>query len=866
MNVDRLADLFLNRTDVVAAVAPWGKPSPVYLEGDGLRLAIAAHVGQTNFSAAFRTRAGSTVGPIERVGAYTPALDGTTKWLCIDLDGKNHAAGLKDPLRTADQTVEALRGVGLDPYLERSGSGHGYHVWVFFEAPVPAWDVRTVAFGLLPQAQLANGGPADPLKNQGIEVFPKTDSLGEGDLGNMVWLPFWAGAPKGNCRYYERVADGRRKPVKLDDIKLSSVTNLWLACERLRPVPEPSAQAPAKPRGVVDWSGWRTRALEALDLNAVYGEWLTGKRAGSGWLVCRDPDSPSGDRTPSAHVADRARDAERGTFKSHRDGRKVSCFDFLVERGVCSSVEDAFAHVAQLSGVSLPTKERERGPAQGSDGIKGGGRKPAGPRKPKIIVNARQLQEVVADATKALREARSPQAFARGGRLAVVSSSGGRLSTSVLSKDGTLNLLARSAVWKQARKDKEGNDYEVDVAPPEAVVRAVHGWSCDDLPSIDILTTAPVLTPSGVSRPGYQDGVFFRPSFRALDLPSDPSLDSVERARNYIDDNLFVDFPFSSNAEKANAWAMLLTPFVRPSIDGVLPLFLIEAPGVGTGKSLLTDIVHLAFVGRPASAMTMPPNDDEFRKVIASLMALGRPIIAFDNLPRSGTKSAAFASAVTAHDLSFRLLGGNTMFEARNLAMWVANGNNPNLSVDLVRRTARIRMDSGEARPWLRTEFTHPDLRGWVRANRAKLCQAILTLLIYWDRRGRPPGDVRVGSFEAWSSALSGILDNIGITGFMANRAELMQEGDEDTAETEEFCQCWYERYGGTKVKATLLAELIREKEILPRLWGPAIRANVGRFAREIKGCRFGPYKVCREYDADAKSFWYRLEKDEDDE
>ncbi|MCK6529684.1 hypothetical protein L6R50_19735 [Myxococcota bacterium] len=127
------------------------------------------------------------------------------------------------------------------------------------------------------------------------------------------------------------------------------------------PVPVPAerrpAPAPPSPSTEADWKAWRERALAALDLAAVYGDLLTGRRTGT-WLECRDPDSESGDRNPSAGVADGTGEAERGSFHSFRTGRTESVFDFLVRLGRTADFRAACAEVADLSGESLPARER----------------------------------------------------------------------------------------------------------------------------------------------------------------------------------------------------------------------------------------------------------------------------------------------------------------------------------------------------------------------------------------------------------------------------------------------------------------------------------------------------------------------------
>jgi hypothetical protein len=99
--------------------------------------------------------------------------------------------------------LAAAERLGLPAYLERSGGGGGWHVWVFFDGPVPAKKARALLFALIPSGvMLADGTAADAQNNRGIEVFPKQDECPEGGYGNMVWLPWWHGAAEGGNLFY----------------------------------------------------------------------------------------------------------------------------------------------------------------------------------------------------------------------------------------------------------------------------------------------------------------------------------------------------------------------------------------------------------------------------------------------------------------------------------------------------------------------------------------------------------------------------------------------------------------------------------------------------------------------------------------
>jgi hypothetical protein len=120
------------------------------------------------------------------------------------------------------------------------------------------------------------------------------------------------------------------------------------------PSPKPTASPPTAQDPSAEWQAWRAQALDRLPLDAIYGELLTGRGSGESWLQCRDPASASGDRNPSAGVADGSGEAERGSFHSFRSGETRSVFDFLIAQGRATDFQEACALVSRLSGVPLP--------------------------------------------------------------------------------------------------------------------------------------------------------------------------------------------------------------------------------------------------------------------------------------------------------------------------------------------------------------------------------------------------------------------------------------------------------------------------------------------------------------------------------
>lgn len=111
------------------------------------------------------------------------------------------------------------------------------------------------------------------------------------------------------------------------------------------------------------WKDWRKSVTKAIDLQQIYGRYLTGARSGPGWLECRDPWSPSGDQDPSAGVADGTGEAERGTFHSFITGESISLFDFLIKQRVAKDFNDALVHARELTGIPFPIPEKNTTPA-----------------------------------------------------------------------------------------------------------------------------------------------------------------------------------------------------------------------------------------------------------------------------------------------------------------------------------------------------------------------------------------------------------------------------------------------------------------------------------------------------------------------
>jgi hypothetical protein len=98
--------------------------------------------------------------------------------------------------------LAACDALGVPAALERSRSGNGGHVWIFFTAPVPAREARLLGCTLLTHALAAR-------HQLGLDsydrLFSNQDTMPKGGFGNLIALPL-QGEPRkaGNSVFLDR--------------------------------------------------------------------------------------------------------------------------------------------------------------------------------------------------------------------------------------------------------------------------------------------------------------------------------------------------------------------------------------------------------------------------------------------------------------------------------------------------------------------------------------------------------------------------------------------------------------------------------------------------------------------------------------
>ena len=117
------------------------------------------------------------------VGVYPMLADGTCRFLVADFD----KGRWKDD---AGAFLAACRSKGVPAALERSRSGDGGHVWIFFAEPVPAALARRLGSHLLTEATASR---PDIGLGSYDRLFPGQDTPTEGGFGNLIALPLQGG-------------------------------------------------------------------------------------------------------------------------------------------------------------------------------------------------------------------------------------------------------------------------------------------------------------------------------------------------------------------------------------------------------------------------------------------------------------------------------------------------------------------------------------------------------------------------------------------------------------------------------------------------------------------------------------------------
>ena len=116
----------------------------------------------------------------ETVGVYPLLEDNTSHFIAADFDEENWKESIL-------KLYSACSKFEIPAYIERSRSGNGGHLWIFFDENLPAEQTRKFMFELLREASIISHFEKEPSFDR---LFPNQDFHSGKGLGNLIALPF----------------------------------------------------------------------------------------------------------------------------------------------------------------------------------------------------------------------------------------------------------------------------------------------------------------------------------------------------------------------------------------------------------------------------------------------------------------------------------------------------------------------------------------------------------------------------------------------------------------------------------------------------------------------------------------------------
>jgi len=187
-NIDLYKSLFHGREDLFAVRwEKYGKATyfPSY-DYDPYQFRLHKMKGGTLQTFQNKTLSLLTDEQIERhlngdhfIGIYPLIKDHTSWFIVADFDKA-------DWIEDCRRLIHVCEKNGLPAYFERSRSGKGGHVWLFFERPYPVVKSRKILFRLMEQIGLIS---AFDNNSSFDRIFPNQDYLSGKGFGNLIALP-----------------------------------------------------------------------------------------------------------------------------------------------------------------------------------------------------------------------------------------------------------------------------------------------------------------------------------------------------------------------------------------------------------------------------------------------------------------------------------------------------------------------------------------------------------------------------------------------------------------------------------------------------------------------------------------------------
>lgn len=191
------------------------------------------------------------------IGLYVIRTDNTCYFLCVDFDDKQCEHGYQNDVCAF---VNICKEWNVPCSIERSRSGNGAHVWIFFSEALSAIKARKLGNTILTAAMSKDGRVSFKSYDR---IFPNQDRLPEGGFGNLIALPLQGKARKnGNSVFVDEdfvlFEDQWAYLTTIEKISEKQVDNLLMLHEQESELGELSTTSETKP--------WEFPALPELSV------------------------------------------------------------------------------------------------------------------------------------------------------------------------------------------------------------------------------------------------------------------------------------------------------------------------------------------------------------------------------------------------------------------------------------------------------------------------------------------------------------------------------------------------------------------------------------------------------------------------
>ncbi len=444
---------------------------------------------------------------------------------------------------------------------------------------------------------------------------------------------------------------------------------------------------------------------------------------------------------------------------------------------------------------------------------------------PEIRLEGGALTDIVNAAERALVAKAGHEIFQRGGVLVRLvraqtesarrglRRSTGALVIQPLTLPSLVELLTSSAHWTRVNT---GRGAPVEVDCPERVAKTLEARGKWSLRSLSGTIEAPTLRPDGsaLATPGYDEctGLVYDPGDVSFPEIKEAPTKAEALAALRVFEELLAGFPFVDRGSErpgsdfAVAVSAILTALVRKSLKSA-PLYAFRAPKMGSGKSLLGDVVGMIASGRPCAVMSLGEDANEERKRWLSVLLDGDSVICIDNIEKP-LGGSTLCSILTQETYKDRILGMSRTVTVSTAVTLLCTGNNLVFDGDLTTRVIPCDLDPGVERPEERSFAVN--LYQYVPEHRGELVVAGLTILRAYVAAGRPTQAIRpFGRFEEWSDLVRSALVWLGTADPCAGRSRI-EEQDPTRQRLGQLLCAWREALPGrpsTAAEAITLSE-----------------------------------------------------------